>query len=86
VRAVADIPTIYVLIIIGWSVLLIGFIFKEYAIAAIASFLLMILGVYSMVNGLNGTNDWLTQGFSMIMIGVGAYVVIRGGYELYKDM
>ena len=82
----ADIPTDYLLIIIAFGILAFGMFIKEYAIAAIGSFFVMLLGIYIIIYNLNGVNDWLTQGLGIIMIGIGAYVVIRGGYEAYKDL
>ena len=79
-------PFIYLAILIAWTILIVGFVFKDYAISALGSIFLMSLGVYILINGIetfaNNHIAILTLGF--VHIGVGAYVFIRGAYELYK--
>ena len=75
----------YILITIIWVVVAIGFYKKDYAITAIPSFFMMAFGVYVIINGMAGINNWLTSTFAVIHIALGFYIVIRGGYEMYKD-
>jgi len=79
-------PFIYLLIIVGWVLIILGFHYKEYLFGALGSIFLMALGVYIALNGLTGTNNLPTQTLAVMHVAVGAYVLIRGGYEQYKNM
>jgi membrane-bound ClpP family serine protease len=77
---------IYLLIIIAWALLIMGFLSKDYAIAALASFLMMVLGVDIAANGIDGLNNLATQGFAVISICLGTYVLIRGAIDTFKEL
>lgn len=79
------IPMIYMVILVGWILVMAGFFVKDYTFVAIAGFLLMTIGVFITINGLTNIDNIATQALALVHIGVGAYVLIRGGYEVYKD-
>ena len=64
------------------GMLIFSFLIKEYVVGALASMSLMALGVYVIANGFPTISNTLTQLFGSVMISIGAYVLIRGGYEL----
>jgi hypothetical protein len=76
---------IYILILIAWLFLFVGFYFKEFTITALGSTLMIVLGVYTAINGLDGFFNIATQALSVTHMCIGAYILIRGSYELYKD-
>lgn len=79
------IPIIYLIILVAWLLLIAGFYIKDYTILAISGFFLMALYVFITTNGIEGIDNLATQALALVHAGVGAYVVIRGGYEIYKD-
>lgn len=78
-------PFIYLLVLIAWAILIVGFFVKDFPTTAIASIFLMVLGVYIAINGLQGINNLGTQALAVIHIGLGFYVLVRGSFETYKN-
>lgn len=76
----------YVLLIIAWAGICVGFFVKDYAITSLFSIFLVVWGVKVLMEGLVGFQDWMTDAFAIVNLMVALYVFIRGGYELYKDM
>lgn len=79
-------PFIYILIIIAWTLIILGFQYKDYLFGSLGSIFLLALGVYIALNGLTGINNLSTQTLAVVQIAVGAYIFIRGSYEIYKNM
>jgi len=77
---------IYLIVFICWILLIVGFYLGDYTFTAIGGILSLVIGVYILINGLDGYANLVTEGFSIIHICLGAYVMIRGGYEIYKTM
>jgi hypothetical protein len=76
---------IYFVILAIYIVLILGFWFREYTLAALASLAMMGLGVYGILNGIGDYNNLFTLTFSIVSIGLGAYVLIRGAIELIEE-
>jgi len=78
---------LFIAILLGWLLLVGGFLLKDYWILCFASLLLMALGAYMMFKGLPGFSyDTLPSlAFAFVHFGVGAYVIARGGIEVTKD-
>ena len=79
------IPMIYIPIILAWLLLIFGFNLKDYQLLAFSSFFLMALGAYIIFYGLEDISNIATLAFAFVQIGVGAYVIMRGAYEIYKE-
>ena len=79
------IPMIYIIILVAWLLLFFGFKIKDYTFMALASMLLLCLGVYIVINGLTGVNNLATQALALAHWGIGGYVFIRSGMEMYHD-
>lgn len=75
------IPYIYLIIFLGLSLIGLAFWFKEYAISAMGSMLIIAIGIYIIINGVTSIDNFLTRTFGIVLIGVGAYILIRGGIE-----
>lgn len=73
------------LFVFCWVGFVIGINYKNYPIAMIFSFLMIILGVYGLSQGLLSIDNWVTQSFSIIQVCVGALVLLVYSYEEYKD-
>ena len=76
---------IYVLILVAWVLLLIGFFYKDYTIGAIASMFLMVLGIFIAVNGLPNVELWLYTSLGIIHVLTGGYILVRGSVEEFED-
>lgn len=79
------IETIHLIIVLAWLTLFVGLMYKDYTITILGALFLMALSVYIYSYGLTNINNFLTETFALIHFGVGAYVSIRGSYEVYKD-
>lgn len=75
---------IYILILVAWILLLIAFIFKDYAIGAIASMFLMIIGIFITSSGLPGVDVWLYTSLGIIHLLTGGYVFAVSGIEEFE--
>jgi len=75
------IPYIYLIVLMGIFLIGLAFYFREYAFGALGSMLFIIIGIYTAVNGITGVDNFLTVALSVIIIAVGAYIFIRGGFE-----
>jgi type IV secretory pathway TraG/TraD family ATPase VirD4 len=73
---------IFLVILVAWGLLAIGFYYREYTILALTGFFLMALYVYITINGIIGIDDFATRALAIIHFGVGAYVTIRSSIEI----
>lgn len=78
-------PFEYLIILVLFGLLCLGYYVKEYAFGAIAAMGLMVMGIYIAINGLESLDNIVTQALALIFIATGAYVFIRGGLEKLKD-
>ena len=76
---------IYVLMMMVFVLIFLGFYFKEYPLTFLGSMFSMILGIYIATNGLTGINNWITQTVAVIFVGVGMYILGRGSIEIIKN-
>lgn len=72
-------------ILIAFILLIIAFIFREYVFAAISSMLMMATGIYIAFNGILGLNNFLSQAVAICLIGVGAFIFIKGGLDKIEE-
>lgn len=79
-------PFIYIGIIIAWVLLAVGFSMKDYTISTLASIFIIIIGVYVLIYGIENISNVVIVALGIVHIGIGFYVMVRGSYELYKDM
>ena len=74
-----------ILAILGGLVVL-GFSIKEGWFVVIGGMGFMILGIYSIINGIAGFKDtYLTWAMSLFILGVGAYIAIKSSIELIGE-
>ena len=66
--------------------LILGVYMREYTIIAISSFVMMCEGVYIATKGINALNNLGTQALAICLIAVGAYFLLKGSMEIYKNM
>lgn len=76
---------IYILLLIAWAGICLGFFIKDYLILSLSSMFLIVWSINALMKGIMGYQDWLTEAFAVINMMVACYIFVRGGYELYKD-
>ena len=76
---------IYLIIILGWLLFIIGSYRTEYTFVALSGIIMLVAGVYILINGLDNFNNTLTVAFGGIHTLFGGYLMIRSGWEQYKD-
>lgn len=77
---------LYIIIGISWVLFLIGMQTKDYAFTALAGILMLVWGVYIMINGLLPYNNYVTSAVGGIHTLLGGYLMIRSTYEIYVEM
>jgi hypothetical protein len=76
---------IYVVVIVAYILLALGFGIKDYALTLLSSFIILISGIYLAIYGITDVDTFLTQSFGVINIGIGAYVLIAGSIEMMGE-
>lgn len=79
------IGTISLLLIFMWGLLIFAIVRDDDIFKFIAGCGLLLMSVYTMVNGLEGINNFVTQGMSVIQIGVGALAVLSPIFGAWED-
>ena len=82
------IPVIYLIIFFAYALLFFGFKIKDFTVTFLSGIMLIVLSIYTFQQGIDIFNqlELVSVGFSAVTFGVGSYVCLRGGYEMYKDM
>ena len=71
------IPVVLYLLILGYSLLAIGVIFEKNIIEKMASFLLLVLFVDIIINGIGDVSNTLTFGTAVVTFGFAAFHLVR---------
>ena len=77
---------VFIILLFSWAFLAYSFWIKDAYMAMLASLLIMAWGLYVVLNGFDGVQDWLTDTVAMVNIGIAAYVLLRAGWEEYKEL
>ena len=76
---------IYIIIILAWLLFIIGAYKAEYTFIGLSGIIMLVFGVYVLTNGLDNFDNTLTIAFGGIHALFGGYLMIRSGWEQYKD-
>lgn len=79
------IGTISFLILLMWGLFIFGVSREDDIFIFIAGAGLLLMSVYTMSNGLEGINNFVTQGMSVIQIGVGIIAVLTPALNAWSD-
>lgn len=77
---------IYFIYFLAWAFILLGFYNKSYPIYSIGAFFLIIVSIDVIINGLTRVPQWVYQSIGIMGILISVYILLRGSYELYKDL
>ena len=62
--------------------LTLSFVFANYTLALMSGLLLIWLGTWIVMYGIDGTTNFLTVGFGSLLIGLGAWMMIKSSHEI----
>ena len=79
------IPFIYIAMIMGWTLLIVGYIFKEYVLVMIPSFFLIVIGIFVTVNGVGSISNYVTDALALLHIAVGGFVLVSKGIGFVNE-
>jgi len=65
--------------------LTLGLLYKDHTLITIVAFFIMILGVFTFVNGIDFINNYVTTALSTIFIAVGGYFAVTEGISFIKE-
>lgn len=68
-----------------YALLVMGIGYANYWIAAIGAMAVMVMGIYTGINGIGEINNLMTQAFGLINIGIGAYILVEGGIHAMNE-
>ena len=77
---------ILVIILFVYLLLVLSFAIKEYIIGLIAGIGFIVIGIYLAIYGVGDVNNFLTQAFALINIGLGSYIFIYGSMEKIQEL
>ena len=72
------------MILMGWSLLIFGFIKRDYTITVLSSVLLIVLGLDLLIYDY-GLSKLLGNTLGLVHLFIGFYIFLRGNIEIYKD-
>lgn len=79
-------PFVYLAVIIVWIIIIFAFMIDDWAIKSLASLFLMIIGIFVMINGIEGITNIAVVGFGIIHTAVGFYVITVESFKEYEFM
>lgn len=82
--AVNSLWALIVVIAIAFSFMIFGFYKEDIWITVIASWALVFVGLFTLINGFDVYRDWRTEAMSFLMLAVAGYVSIRSTLELVE--
>jgi|TARA_Y100000296_G_C5112204_1_gene225776 hypothetical protein len=78
-----DIPYEYLLIVVAWLMLFVGFYIEEMYILMLTAIFMLCLGVFIIINGVNSVDNFATQAFGIFHLGISFYVLLRANTEVF---
>ena len=76
----------WLILVIAAGIIFLGFAIKNAPITILGSFGLIYVGLYIIINGINGIKDSVyTWGWGIIILAVAGYIGIKSAYEMIQD-
>jgi hypothetical protein len=73
---------IYMIYMVLWVSLLVGFMIKEAWILMFTGLIMTTVGIFTLTTGLTGVGNLAVTAFSFLHIGVGFYTIMRSTEEI----
>jgi hypothetical protein len=77
--------SIFLYVLICLIVFALARYFKDYALGYLAGILFVITGLSNFLNPISEISSMMNQGLATVLIGAGAYILIRGSLELINE-
>ena len=72
-------------IVFGFAFLLLSIYLHNHIMIIFASFILMLAGIYTTINGLLGQFNWFTIAIGVFIVGVSIFIVAAAPYDMLED-
>lgn len=72
---------LYLILLISWVMMVIGFIIKEKLLVALMGMVLMVAGIFIVPSGLGGVDNTVTETFGVINAVIGAVFFLKYGMD-----
>lgn len=82
---VVYIPAIYFIIFLAYAILFLCVLTKNKVGGVLIGMFLMVLSIYTFVNGVNEMNNFVTTFFSALTFAFGVYSSFDAGYNLIME-
>ena len=76
---------LYFCIIVIAIFLAVGFAKQDITFLTLGGFIMMVLGVWLMINGFQTLSNMISDTIGMVALGTGAYITFKANYEYWKD-
>jgi hypothetical protein len=77
---------VFIVLLFAWAFLVFAFYVKEPYLVMLASILNIVWGVYVVLYGFDGVQDWFTEALAMVNAMGNCYIFVRAGWEEYKQL
>ena len=78
-------PFIILFLVFVFVIFLASLFWADTIFVYLTSMILVLVGIYTMVNGILDLNNWFTQSMSVVFLGVGVYVLVMSSMEAMED-
>ncbi len=79
------IPFIFLIIVVIFGMLLVSYFLKIYTLGVLSSISMVIMGIYVLINGVEGIRTIMVSGLGTISVCLGFYIFIRGSIEKFRE-
>ena len=76
---------IYIFFLLAWVLIGISFWKEDKWLGFMAGAFVLILGIFALIYGFGGLNDWYTRSIGWVHIGAGLILVIMAGLRILED-
>ena len=77
---------VFIVLLFSWAFLFFGFYLKDPYLTMLASILNIAWGVYVVLYGFDGVQDWFTEALAIVNAMSACYILVRAGWEEYKNI
>lgn len=78
-------PFIILFLVFVFVIFLVSVFWMDTIFVYITSMILILLGIYTMSNGILDLNNWFTQAVSVVFLGIGMYVIVVSSLETLAE-
>ena len=72
---------VFVVVLFAWALLVLGVLVRNFVVCILSGMLLVVAAIFVGMNGFLGVNSFVTDAFTIVMLGVGFFVLIESPLE-----